>query len=190
MNLRELADKKGLSGYALSHLSGIPQTTITDLLSGQANLLKCNAETLFRLSQSLGLSVDELIMEDFISQHSSVAFDVFRNNVSHRLKSFGDQKYLTALYKSGDVLRFYEAGVYPKAFYLVALADYLSRLHGWPLAREFDLLRQKKLKEALYPTGVLLKVQVGQSTLSGIEKAAIPEFRRFNIMEGTVRDAV
>ena len=54
--------QKNLSRYELSKKSGIPYTTLTDLIQKRTRLEKSNAETVYKLSKAMGISMDELFM--------------------------------------------------------------------------------------------------------------------------------
>lgn len=51
MMINEIMEKRNLSKYRLSKNSGIPYTTLTDIINGKAQLEKCSAETVYKLSQ-------------------------------------------------------------------------------------------------------------------------------------------
>ena len=50
MFLSEQIKKQNLSLYKLSEISGIPQSTISDINTGKSKLLDCNGKTLLNLS--------------------------------------------------------------------------------------------------------------------------------------------
>ena len=54
--------QKNLSRYELSKKSGIPYTTLTDLIQKRTRLEKSSAETVYKLSKAMGISMDELFM--------------------------------------------------------------------------------------------------------------------------------
>ena len=54
--------QKNLSRYELSKKSGIPYTTLTDLIQKRTRLEKSSAETVNKLSKVMGISMDELFM--------------------------------------------------------------------------------------------------------------------------------
>lgn len=54
--------QKNLSRYELSKKSGIPYTTLTDLIQKRTRLEKSSAETVYKLSKVMGISMDELFM--------------------------------------------------------------------------------------------------------------------------------
>ena len=72
------------------------------------------------------------------------------------------------------------------------MLDYVSRINGVPLCGEYQDLRQQSLSEVLYPASV-----VAAATVAGDERpkedalrSAIPEFKRFNIIENEVRNVI
>ena len=48
--LKDLLDEKKLSLYQCSKLSGIPYTTLSEVVRGKTKLSKCSAETVLKLS--------------------------------------------------------------------------------------------------------------------------------------------
>ena len=85
-------ESKNISRYRLSKNSDIPYTTLTDILSGKADLNKCRAETVYKLAKVLGVSMEELLEPCFVKRTS---FEPFKSNVCHKLKELGDIDYLT-----------------------------------------------------------------------------------------------
>ena len=61
MNLKTLLEKKNMSMYRLSQLSGVPRTTVIDICSGKSSIEGCNAITVYRLSQALGCKMEDLM---------------------------------------------------------------------------------------------------------------------------------
>jgi DNA-binding Xre family transcriptional regulator len=185
MSFITLVRQQKMSGYRLSKESGIPQTTVTDLLSRKASLLKCNAETLYRLAKALGVSMEDLLESEMKKKSRSDPFDSFRNDECRQLKKMGDITYLIALLESGRIQKLYHDAILPQAFYLVGMADYLSGLHSVPLCKDFHAIRKKKLAKAIYPLSS--RVANNPAGLKKLEEAALPEFKRFAIMEDDVR---
>lgn len=64
MNLKTLLDKKGMTMYRLSKLSGVPKTTVIDICSGKSSIGGCKAKTVLKLSQTLGCTMEELMQID------------------------------------------------------------------------------------------------------------------------------
>jgi hypothetical protein len=72
------------------------------------------------------------------------------------------------------------------------MLDYLSRVNDVPICTKYNDIRSHKLKKPIYPVGVLLKSEVMKSEeiKKQAEIKAIPEFKRFNIIESEVRNVV
>ena len=106
-----------------------------------------------------------------------------------REQYMGDLDFMIRLLESDEIRNLYNRRWYPEALYLLAMLDYLSRINQIPLCTRYDDIRTQKLKNPLYPAGILMAGEVLQSNkpLRMAEQDAIPEFRRFNIMESEVK---
>ena len=58
----QLMRSQRLTKAELSRQSGIPETTLRDLLSGSVRLENCKAGTILRLARAFHVSVEELLM--------------------------------------------------------------------------------------------------------------------------------
>ena len=190
MFINELLIKQNMTKYRLSKLSGVPQATINDICSGKAELEKCSAGTLYRLAKVLGVSIEQ-ILESAATEYRS-AFETFKSNICHHVKDMGDLDFIVSLLNSDEIRTLYNKRWYPEALYLLAMLDYLSRENDVPKCTKYDDLRVRKLSKPLFPTGVLITSEVLKSDEPMIkaEPNAIPEFRRFNIIESDVRNVV
>lgn len=189
MFLQELMEKKQITKYRLSKSSGIPYMTLNDILSGKTRLEKCSAETVYKLSKELGISMEELLAPCFEKRCS---FELFKSNVCHQLKELGDIDFIIHTLENDTIRAYYNRRWYPECFYLLAMLDYISRINDVPLCGEYQDLRQQSLSEVLYPASV-----VAAATVAGDERpkedalrSAIPEFKRFNIIENEVRNVI
>ena len=63
MTLNNLLTEQNMTKYQLSKKSGVPQTTVIDICSGKTRLEKCTAETVYRIAQALGVSMESLLQE-------------------------------------------------------------------------------------------------------------------------------
>ena len=72
------------------------------------------------------------------------------------------------------------------------MVDYLSRIHDIPLAKEYDEIRCQRLEQPVYPAGILIlyRLSKDEEVLRKAENEAIPEFKRFNIIESEIRNVV
>lgn len=62
MTICQLLQEKGFSRYRLSKESGVPWAALSDICSGKANMEQCSEETLSKLSKTLGITVEELLL--------------------------------------------------------------------------------------------------------------------------------
>ena len=81
MIIKELLKEKNMSVYRLAKESGIPYTTVNDICSGRAQLEKCSAETVYKIADTLNVSMEELL-EPYLLPRSS--FENFKSSVCHQ----------------------------------------------------------------------------------------------------------
>lgn len=177
------------TAYRLSKQSGIPLTTVADFLSRKSDPYKLSFKTAKKLADVLGLSLDELYHEIDAAELNR-SYDVLRSDICHALKEQGDVAFLQALFSSDEIEQLYKRRLYFHCYYLLGLADYLCRIHDLPLAKEYEEIRTKKLRDPVVPIGlkILKEIDPKNPKISAAESKAIPEFARFNIYEGDVRD--
>ena len=189
MTVNELMNNKKITKYRLSKDSGIPYTTVNDICSGKAKLEKCSAETVYRISKALGVSMESLIQPCFDKRSD---FELFKSNTCHKLKELGDIQFIIDLLEKDEIRKNYQKGWYRESLYLLAMLDYISRENNVPLCTQYDDLRKLKLQNILFPAGVLAmsKVTKNPQIKEQSIKEAIPEFMRFNIVESEVRNVI
>ncbi len=189
MTIQSLMESKNITRYRLSKNSGIPYTTITDIISGKAKLEKCTAETIYKLSKELDVSMESLLDPCFETKSS---FELYKSNVCHRLKELGDIGFIIDTLENNEVRKLYEKKWYPESLYLLAMVDYISRENNIPVCTEYNDIRKCRLEETIYPKSILTAFAVAKN--DDIKKIAyrdsIPEFRRFNIVESEVRNVI
>ncbi len=189
MLINEIMANRNISKYRLSKNSGIPYTTLTDILSGKARLEKCSAETVYKLSKELDITMEELLSPCFEKRCS---FELYKSNVCHRLKELGDIDFIIDTLENNKIREYYNRKWYPESFYLLAMLDYISRLNEVPICEQYSDLRRQSLKEVLYPSSIIATATITNS--DDIKRKsiteAIPEFMHFNIVESEVRDVI
>jgi hypothetical protein len=118
------------------------------------------------------------------------AFETFKSNICHLVKAYGDIKFLIYILEKNKIREYWNREYWPESFYLLGMVDYLSRVNDIPMCDEYDDIRERKLSETLYPTGILILCEAAKSEEPKLksEREAIPEFRRFNIIESRIRD--
>ena len=189
MDINKIMQAKRLSKYRLALRSGVPYTTLSDICNGKTNLAKCSAETVYKLSKELDVTMEQLI-ETYVIQRGS--FENFKSTICHRVKELGDTEFIIETIEQNDIRTYYNREWYPECLYLLAMLDYISRENQVPLCSDYDDLRACKLEKPLYPVGIRLmaKAKDDPAVLQDAREKAIPEFLRFNIIESEVRNVV
>ena len=189
MKIHEIIKDKKISQYKLAKNSGVPYATISDICSGKTQLEKCNAETIYRIAKALDVTMEELV-EPYIENR--IDFELYKSNVCHRLREMGDIDFIISTIEQDDIRRYYKKRWYPESLYLLAMLDYISRENDIELCEEYDDLRKRRLSEIIYPASVLALCVASKSDEPKQQayREAIPEFMRFNIVEGEVRNVI
>lgn len=189
MTIRNVLREKNMSIYRLSKASGVPYATVNDICNGKVHLEKCSAETIYRLAKALDVSMEELLAPCFLSRSS---FESFKSTVCHRVKEMGDIDFIMDTLESQEIRTYYDLKWYPESLYLLAMLDYISRENDIPLCDDYDDLRRCKLEKPVYPASIRALVAASNDTsiLRNASMTAIPEFKRFNIIENEVRNVI
>lgn len=196
MVINDLLREQKISRYKLSKMSGVPQTTISDICNSKVDIENCNVSTMYKIAKALNVSI-EFILEkneqdklDELDYRSS--FETFKSNICHEVKEKGDIQFLIDTLESNRIRELFDKKWYPEALYLLGMTDYLSNINDVPICTNYNDIRKCKLSEIVYPTGILIKASVSndESVKREAVKNAIPEFMRFNIVENEVRNVV
>ena len=178
-----------MSIYRLAKASEVPYATVNDICNDKVRLEKCSAETIYRLAHALDVSMEELLAPCFVKRSS---FENFKSTVCHRVKELGDLDFISETLESQEIRTYYERKWYPESLYLLAMLDYISRENEIPLCDDYDDLRRCRLEKPVYPASLLALSAASRSedALQAAVRTAIPEFKRFNIIENEVRNVV
>ena len=189
MMINEIMESNNISKYRLSKNSGIPYSTLTDIISGKSRLEKCSAETVYKLSKELNITMEELL-SPYIEKRCS--FELFKSNVCHQLKELGDIDFIIETLENNIIRDYYNRKWYPECFYLLAMLDYISRINNVPMCEDYSDIRSQSLKNVLYPSSIIATAFVTNSdeVKQKAKMEAIPEFMRFNIVESEVRNVI
>ncbi|HAE15358.1 MAG TPA: XRE family transcriptional regulator [Erysipelotrichaceae bacterium] len=189
MTIQDALKQKNMSIYRLAKTSKVPYATVNDICNGKVQLEKCNAETIYRIAQALDVSMEELLAPCFLKRSS---FENFKSTICHRVKELGDIDFIMDTLESREIRTYYDRKWYPESLYLLAMLDYISRVNDIPLCDEYDDLRRCRLEKPIYPSGIMALSAASKSdtVLQQAALNAIPEFKRFNIIENEVRNVV
>ncbi|MDE7254259.1 MAG: hypothetical protein K2O32_15140 [Acetatifactor sp.] len=130
-------------------------------------------------------------LDDVIEQDTERdSFEIFKSNICHSVKDMGELDFIREILCSGKVFEYYKKEWYAEALYLLAMVDYLSRKNEIPLYGGYNTLRTHKLQEVVYPAGVITMYLLSkdETILQRSYDNAIPEFKRFNIVENEVEN--
>lgn len=183
--LIDLLNDKNMSVYQCSKISGIPYTTLLEVVNGKTDINKCSAETVYRLAKALNIDMESLLQKNDIDE-----FETFKSSIKHSLKEKGDFLFLIETYLNDDIRKCWNNYQKAKALYLLSTVDYLSRINNLPIAEDYNDLRNYVLTKTLLSEDLRLSKVLNNNL--NIEKNAlkdsIPEFARFNIVERDLRD--
>lgn len=123
-------------------------------------------------------------------------FENFKSNVCHFLKNLGDRKFLEKAISEKWIPILFHERMLEKAFYLLAVTDYLAWEHDHPLYDGYNEYRKLKLPILLIPRDLIVTNLVSDE--DEIEKAVKEAanntvgrfFLRYNIIETNIRNAV
>ena len=181
--------EKNMSVYKLSKASSVPYATCSDIVNGKAQLEKCSAETVYKIAQALNISMELLLAPCFVKRSS---FENFKSTICHRVKELGDIDFIIDTLENRDIRAYFDRKWYPESLYLLAMLGYISRENEVPLCDEYDDLRRCRLENPVYPASILALSAASkkEDALRHAELTAIPEFKRFNIIENEIRNVV
>ena len=187
MNINDILNQKSITKYKLSKISGVPFATISDISTGKARIEKCAADTIYKLSQALDVTMEDLVAGRMEYRQS---FEAFKSNVCHLVKDMGDMNFIIDTLESDKIRKLYQKNWYPESLYLLAMLDYLCRENDFPICAEYNDIRKARLREPIYPASIIAMSAVSRSEQPKMDsyKRAIPEFIRFNIVESDVRN--
>ena len=123
-------------------------------------------------------------------KYSCQEFELFKGNICHMVKEYGQLQFLENMLVSNQVEKLWNEEQQLYSLYLLAMVDYLSGLNNIPLYAKYNYLRNHKIQKKVYPLSLILAAKMNDADIDELAKDAIPEFLRFNIVEGNVFDVV
>ena len=184
MNLRELITDKNITIYGLCKETGIPYTTINDLVNNKTSIQNIYLKHAYKIAKALNVSIEYLIE---LETPVFIEFRYFRNNVLHELKAKGDICFINEIIKNKEIDYYYKNDGKEYALYLLALIDYLSRLNNIPIyEKRYNNLRKEKLDKPFFVGSDLITFSSVDEAEEMLKIEVIPEFRKFNIIEEDV----
>ena len=105
MYLIELMNARHMSRTDLSDLSGVPESTLRDILTGKAQLDRCEAATLYSIAEALDVSIEDILLSYWDELEEANAPDTFAVHEEGTLMPFYllVDATLSKLHKEGDL---------------------------------------------------------------------------------------
>ena len=186
MMIKDILQIKNMSMYRLAKDSGVPYTTIQEIISGKVKVEKCSAETIYKIAQVLDVQMEE-ILQPFIVRQSD--FEIFKKSLRKQVNDLGDFEFVGEILNKNDIRNYHKKNQLPQCYYLLALVDYLCNENGLPAFTDYDDIRKERLPETLYPAEVvsLATALKDDNVLREAYQKGIDEFKHFNIIETDIR---
>ena len=184
MLINILLTENKMSKYKLSKLSNVPYSTIQDICNGKTSINNCNAYTVYNIAKALNITSDLLIEHE-----NRPSFEWFKSEICHKVKNFGELDFILQVLESNQIRILFNKKFYPECLYLLAMLDYLCHKNSLMLCENYNDIRHMKMSKPVYPLSMITY----NSFVSDSEKPydiqdAIPEFKKFNIIEKDIFD--
>ena len=118
--------------------------------------------------------------------YTSQDFEVFKGNVYVRIQENGPLDFISKILVSNVIEEYWNDQNTLYAIYLLAMVDYLSKMNGVPLYSKYDYMRKYKLKDRIYPLSITISAKIDNKSEEEYIDDAIPEFLKYNIVEGDI----
>ena len=200
MYLMNLMNEQYMTRADLSMMSGVPDSTLRDILCGKAQIDHCEAATIYGIADALGTTVEDILnhywdecMEaddeecEREALHDGHTLLIFYSTVDKlvQLRQFADDSLLASSFTSETFIDyFFDNGFYREAFFLLGLTDYLNRKLGMKTDPRFDAYRGYRLDCPVYSLSTLEEYDNSEELENAkayAEAYAIPELAAFNI---------
>ena len=184
MRIEQYLKDHHITMYQLAERSGLSYSMVHNLIKGKSDIKKCSVDTASRLARVLKISIEDLML----ICDRGYTFTWFRSEQCHLVHRKGELDYLVDVLESREIDRYWRLSMYAEAMYEVAMIDYISRRNDLPRCENYNEIRQYKLDHVAYPIDVKLIDEMRGNCDEAVksETDAIPEFRRFNIVEGAI----
>ena len=184
MTFKELLKEKQITGYALSKNTGIPYTTINDLINGKTIIQNISLKHALLIADYLKVKIEDLAILD---KDVLIDFLYFRNNTLHELKRKGYIEFIRSVVARKDIDYYYKNNGKKYAYYLLALIDYLSKINGAKVyQKRYNDYRKEKLEKPFFVGSDLITYKTVEEAEKDLGIKVIPEFKKFNIIEEDV----
>lgn len=99
MLIHDYLQENTTTKYQLARMAGLPYGTLNDIIRGKTDIAKCTGETLMKIADALGCTVDDLLKERFCSS----GFDL--NRIRTLVAPIAKRHKLRSVYVFGSYAR-------------------------------------------------------------------------------------
>ena len=188
MDFSFLLENEPMSMYECSKRSGIPYSTLSDIIKGKTPIERVSSKHLRALADTLDYSMDTLYSIMHVPERTS--FETFKSQVRHEVKLLGDIDFINETLRTDMIRLYWHWEWFYEAFYLLAMLDYLCRINKMETEKKYNDMREYKLPETVYPMDISLAAKINNNLdiRDAAIRESIPEFIKFNIVEKEIRD--
>lgn len=184
MTFKELLIKKNITGYGVAKSTGIPYTTINDLINGKTIIQNISLKHAILIADLLNVDVKLL---NNLEKYKPIDFRYFRNNLLSDLKNNNPLSFANRIIKTKEIDFYYKNSAKPYAYYLLALIDYLYRKNGLSVFNgRYNEMRKEKLEKPFFVGSELVDFKTIEDAEKVLNIKVIPEFKKYNIIEEDV----
>ena len=199
MYLSNLMENRNMTRAHLSRISGVPESTLRDILNGKTRLDRCEVTTVLCLAEALGTTVEKVMVNYWEEQFDDdwekeqeklhddgnlLFFYTIVDATMFKLQLEDDQDFVQSMLDNCWIERFYAEKRYRCALFLLGLVNYLCRKHQWKLDDRFDEYQNTYLDLPVYSLRTLEDGDEEDDLVEAkayTEAYAVPELARFNI---------
>lgn len=184
-----------LSRAELARLSQTPDSTLRDILNGEAVLEHCQAATVCRLASALEMSVEELLRLEPLARdmpmpskealHEAMHLDRYlyiRDAILQLLNGIGAEDFIQAILREHFFEDFYAHREYAEALFLLGLMDYLCDCTGTERITRYAPYRGDMMETPVFPRRTSGHLYSMDEKLVLLHHA-IPQLIKYNIVE-------
>lgn len=195
MTINDYMKRVGISREELLETSGIPESTLSDILNGVSNIENCQSRTLRKLSKALSLPIEQIMklepvtdsmpnpaFSPFHTLTSELDYQISRGLILRNLKVAGGTNLVAFVLQAKIVEQYYEDEDYAAALFLIGLVDLICDEQGMPRVTRYDAYRGDMMAKPLYPVKSNF-AQLSDNEKSDMRNNALPQLARFNIIE-------
>ena len=187
MTIHEAMASCGLSREKLFRTSGIPESTLRDILNSKTVLANCKAITISKLAKALHLPVESVLKLEPIGQKQATPdfegvenFVFIRNNLLDILYGSSPSSFIRVAQTDKTAEWFFAHQRRAAALWLIGLMDYLCDRQGLPRMPQYDFYRRTAIR--VWDGHVLCPSWLLDDDPQPM-RHALPQFARFGIVE-------